>query len=489
MKAFLTVAESWEPIAWHWPTPPGFLRIYDKYADKETTLAIDASCWDLLVQGRVAHFEFLLGAKGQLQRTLVALAKSGRSPSTVDKFCRSLLNNWTIYYNILSDGPSNLKRHWESSVLDIDTAKAGKDVLKLACMSSVGPWQPCHLPFVKGLDTRANSTVRAQRSKHVRRGALISVEAQAGIVRVLDVAANQQGLADTEIEALTALALIYQHGVRPVQVIALRVEHVLLLTDAAKSATCIVSFHGAKRKDGKIIEIARQMKPEWISLMQRSLALATQAGRRKVIGMTTAHSVWAEVKRACAKIGVKIGFTAGKLRHTSAQLLADGGQSRQSIREFLGHKNDNAASVYVTASRKQAELINSALGASKLYTNILSLADAVFVSADDMLRASEDQQVGAIVGLRLVAGVGLCGTGQPNCPYNPVTSCYGCRKFMPSLDRKAHEDAGAGMREQVLAFVDRGGSSESAGYLQLTRALSGAQQAIEAVDRIAGSGR
>ncbi len=315
------------------------------------------------------------------------------------------------------------------------------------------------------------------------------MEGQAGVARVLDEGALRQGLTEVEVEALTALALMFQHGVRPVQVISLRVEHVRLLRDAAGEANCIVSFHAAKRRGGKTIEMVRQMKPEWVGLMQRTIALASQDGRRRVFGFSKSELLWAEVKRICAKSGVRVDFTAKGLRHTAAQSLADAGHDRTSIRNFLGHGNDNAATVYVKASRKQAELINSALGASKLYGNILSLADSEFVSVEDMLNAAEDQQIGAVVGERLVAGVGLCKTGQPNCPYNPVTSCYGCSKFMPSLDRSAHQEAVAGMREQVLVYVNRKGSGESPAYLQLMRALSGAQQALEAVDRIAGGAR
>jgi hypothetical protein len=98
-------------------------------------------------------------------------------------------------------------------------------------------------------------------------------------------------------------------------------------------------------------------------------------------------------------------------------------------------------------------LINEALGASKLYDSLLSLADRTYVSVEELERADEDKQIGAVVGETLVAGIGLCRTGQNGCSYNPVTSCYGCPKFMPSLDRVAHEEAVAGMRQQVLLFV------------------------------------
>ena len=133
---------------------------------------------------------------------------------------------------------------------------------------------------------------------------------------------------------------------------------------------------------------------------------------------------------------------------------------------------------------QQAELINTALGASKLYKTLLSLANREFVSVEDVVAASESQQIGAVVGDRLVAGVGICKTGQDSCAYNPVTSCYGCPKFMPSLDRSSHEEAVDGMRSQVTVYLRRGIGSENAAYRQLTRALSGAQEALACIDAL-----
>jgi hypothetical protein len=136
---------------------------------------------------------------------------------------------------------------------------------------------------------------------------------------------------------------------------------------------------------------------------------------------------------------------------------------------------------------QQADLVNSALGASKLYAKLQSIASGRFASLEEILNAQEDQQIGAVVGNSLIAGVGLCQTGQSHCAYNPVTSCYGCAKFMPSLQKEPHLQAVDGMRQQVRRFLDIGISAESPAYLQLTRALSGAQQILDNIDQIAGA--
>ncbi len=476
-------------LTWRWPTPPQCFTVFDKYADEHAVLGIDEPVWKLPLQGKSEQFRFWPGEHGQLQRTFIALTQADKSPSTIAKFARSILRNWNLYCRLLGEGPDAARRQWSAEIHDIDTAKAGKTVLRLACDVAVGKWGSLHVPLVRSLDTQANKTVLSQRSSHARRASIISVEDQARIARVLDEAALRNDLSAHDVEVLAALALMFQHGVRPVQVLSLRREHVRLIRDAGGELNCIVSFHAAKRHGGETIELVRQMKPEWTSLMSRTLTFAEAEARSRVLRHSDSNSLWAGIKRVCTECGVHIAFTANALRHTGAQALADAGHDRRSIRHFLGHGNDNAATVYVKASRKQAALINTALGVSKLYANILSLADARFVSVREMLAAAEGEQVGAVVGERFVAGVGLCRSGQDSCPYNPVTSCYGCRRFIPSLDRSAHEEAVAGMREQVLLYVRNGGAAESPAQLQLTRALSGAQQVIEAVDRINAGGR
>jgi integrase len=473
-----------DPIDWTWPICQNTFTIYDKYADKSTDVSVELTVWTVPVQGRSETFTFQEGHQGHLQRRLIILTQSDKSPSTICKYARSLLSNWTLYMEILAQGPDWVNDEWDERVHDVDTAKAGKTTLKLACMASVGEWTPRHLALVKALDTRANASIRAQRSNHRRRGSVLPVQDQASITKVLDEGSTNFDLNIDEIEGLSALALIFQHGVRPVQLIALRVEHIRIFEVAGNDLSGIVSFHAGKKQGDVTFEMARQVKPEWVSIINRQYKDAEDAKRQRFFRSQNRDDIWRLVKGACARFGYRVKFTPNALRHTATQSLADDGHSRTSIKTFLGHAKENAATTYVRASQQQAQLLNKALGASKLYENIVSLADKTFVSVAEMKRANEDSQIGAVVGDRLVAGIGLCRTGQSSCPYNPVTSCYGCRKFMPSLDRESHLEAIAGMREQVLVFVKNNVDGESPAFKQLTKALAGAQQAVEAVDRI-----
>jgi integrase len=462
--------------------------VYDKYTDRVATVGLDEESWDLSVRGRTRTFRFASGSDGHLQRRLTMLSQASGSPSTIEKFLLSLLSQWPLHRRLLVDGPEKAKVIWSAEVPDIDTAKAGKSILKLACRASVGGWRPNHLQFVRSLDTKAKATLLAQRGRLKRRERMLDVRTQARVAEILYEAAAADSLVAGELEGLAALALLFQHGVRAVQVLSLRREHVRLLTDASGGLACIVAFHAAKQPAGAEFEIPRQVKPEWSALVERCALHADATGRSRLFSATDAESLWAHVRAGCRRFGLKVTFKANALRHTSAQALADAGHDRESIRRFLGHTNNNSASVCFENSLKQGERVNEALGVSKLYADVLALAAKRFVTVEELTAAAEDKQIGGVVGDRMVAGVGLCASGQSHCRFNPVTSCYGCARFMPSLDRGPHEEAVAGMREQVLAYVDASTGSTSPALRQLTAALSGAQQALAYIERLQGGG-
>jgi hypothetical protein len=342
------------------------------------------------------------------------------------------------------------------------------------------------LGFVRPLCTKSASKLATSCRRASRREArqgLVSPAQQADIVSVLDAAAADEDLSLFHLEGAAALALIFQHGVRPVQVLCLEVRHVRFFRDASDGLACVVSFHSAKQREAKEFEIVRQVKPEWTSLLERLHANAIQAGRSRLFETSNSTSLWFRVRRLCDLRKVTLTCTAPQLRATGAQLLADAGHSRKSIQHFLGHGHQHSSAAYIRASLQQAELINSALGASKLYGTIRRIALKDFVTLDEVLVAEEDLQIGGIVGDSLIAGIGLCRAGQSHCHYNPVTSCYGCAKFIPSLDRDAHLDAVEGMRQQVRLYLTRDIQPENPAYRQLTRALAGAQQALGIIEK------
>lgn len=469
---------------WTWPVAPATLSIYDKYSDTCYIIRSEEDTWTFSYKGHAESIAFASGNIGSLQRRLALLTSGRASPGTLHRTGRLLVQKWDIVVALLYTQPENIRAAWDEYVTTPPLAALNKKVLKLACTANVGHWSGRATPLVSSLDTRANSGVAKNTGNIESRQNLVSVSLQADIIKVLDAAACNTDLSPIQLEGAAALLLIYQHGVRPVQLLCLNLQHVRFFKDASDETACIVSFHAAKQKEGKAFEIVRQVKPEWVPIIERFHTLAVNSGRSRLFDTSNSSVLWYRAKTLCELLNVDLSCTAPQLRHTAAQALADAGHARESIQQFLGHIRINSAAVYVRASLQQTQLINSALGASKLYTKIHGIASRKFVTLEEMLNADEDQQIGGIVGESLVGGIGLCRAGQSHCNYNPVTSCYGCRKFMPSLDRDAHRDAVEGMRQQVRVYLVRGVQPENPAYLQLTRALSGAQQALDAIEEL-----
>lgn len=477
-----------EPLKWTWPPCPTQFIVHDKYAQVDKVLRLEAEEWVVPVQGVENRFRFAEEPDGLLQRKLVTLTQAEHSPSSITKFTRSLLKNWPLYLRLMGDGPDRVREHWADSVLDVDTAKAGKKLLKLLCTNRLGGWTPAHQHLVRSLDTRAKQGLAAQQAKVKQREKVLPVATQAEVVRVLDTAAlTADTLSEQHVEGLSALALVFQFGMRPVQILSLGLDQVSEPSrDKSGMQVLVISFHQAKSTRERMADLHRAVKPEWVPLLALLQKQALEAGRNRLFSCTSADAIWARVRKACKAYGVLVDFKAYSLRHTSIQSLADAGHDRRSIQAFSGHATLTAASTYLRATRSQATLINKALGASKLYTNLDAMSKDSFITVEQLEDADEDKQIGAVVGGRLVSGIGMCRTGQSSCPVNPVSSCYSCAKFMPVAQSTPHLEAIASLRAQVLVFKPAENVLLGPAVTELSNALSGAQQALLLARQIEG---
>ncbi|MGJ7571571.1 site-specific integrase [Variovorax sp. RB2P76] len=483
-----TLAEP-DPLKWRWPVVPRFIQVYDKYADRVYSLGSEDLSWIFSHQGDASTIEFFPGEIGALQRRISLLTSAGKSPGMLNRFARHLVAHWKVAHQVLITKPSELRKFWDTHVPDQELAGVLKAMLKRVCECGVGPWNARLLPMVSRLNTRANEGVRRRTNDIESRIGILPAGEQAAIVHAIDFAVGADDLSSDDLEGAAGLALIYQHGIRPVQALCLRLEHVQFFADATDDLACVVSFHSAKQQEGREFEMLRQMKPEWVPLIARLHATAVAEHRQRLFSATSSTRLWVMARSLCKQAGTSLKCTSKDLRRTGAQALADAGHSRKSIQQFLGHATEAASKSYVRASLQQAALINTALGASRLYGSIAAIARGEFVTTEQMLAAQEDEQVGAVIGDSLVAGIGLCKSGQANCSYNPVTSCYGCPKFMPAMNLTAHREAVEGIRQQVRVYLQRGISEDNPAYRQLTRSLAGVQRVIASVERLGEGSR
>lgn len=149
----------------------------------------------------------------------------------------------------------------------------------------------------------------------------------------------------------------------------------------------------------------------------------------------------------------------------------------------MGHAQTNTGLVYYATSASHAERVNKALGASEVYRRVAKIARDRFISQEDLAKLKDEQQIAAVPHGIPIAGIGGCQSGQPGCPYNPVTSCYGCRKFMPVNDKALHEKVLNDMRQIVLFFESSSRADmKSPAYMQLQRTIAEIQAIIDELE-------
>jgi hypothetical protein len=77
-----------------------------------------------------------------------------------------------------------------------------------------------------------------------------------------------------------------------------------------------------------------------------------------------------------------------------------------------------------------------------------------------------------------IAGIGGCTSGQPNCPYNPVLSCYGCSRFMPLSDARIHKRVLEDLRHVLKLFYTASRAERGSPAFQLEETISKVQGVI-----------
>ena len=318
----------------------------------------------------------------------------------------------------------------------------------------------------------------------------LSAEAEAAIVRHIDcfaarLRADRSTLFPDYSElcdvAMTLCA--YQFAMRPIQIAMLTQRDVRIWRpDPGGDASVHLTFLMAKQRGtSKKRPMVRRVKHEWGVVIEATVAAATAQHRRidgRLFDVDSNHEAGERIAGLVERL-TGDDASAMYLRHTAAQRLVDAGANHEELAEFMGHSFTKTGLVYYAASASHAERVNRALGASEVYQRVAKVAHDRFISLDELERLKDDQQVAGIPHGIPIAGIGGCSSGQPGCPYHPVTSCYGCAKFMPVRDKPMHESVLGSMRQVVLFFEQSSrGDTKSPTYLQLRRTIGEIQSVL-----------
>jgi integrase len=483
------------------PALPPVIRYYDEFDDATRSIPApaDATVFELLIYGRPHRLEFdrYPGAYAMLvkQLFLYLLGEDLHVVSAFKAASGAMHFPVTEVEKLIDAGPLNISREWtvmRARDLPQDAYRFGKTLLRLLCAHRLGGWSPTFAEFIRSsLPGPASDAYAGVRSGDV----FLSADEEAAIVRHLDEVVSvlmspvKTPLAYEDVCDAGMLLCAYQFAMRPIQIAMLGMRNVRIWQDAQDGPPTVhLTFHMAKqRSDSKRKPLTRRVKREWVSIFVVLNTWRRSEGAAGAARFFTVQSNYEAGARIAALVRKLIGSddlgTATDLRHTAAQRLVDAGATHEELAEFLGHSHAQRGLVYFATSASHAERVNRALGASDIYRRVAKIAHDRFILPEELTLLKGEQQIAGVPHGIPIAGIGGCSSGQPACPYNPVTSCYGCRKFMPLHDRSMHERVLAAMRE-VVVFFDRSsrGDTRSPAYLQLQRTIAEIQTVIDELE-------
>ncbi|MHC9085971.1 site-specific integrase [Luteimonas sp. RIT-PG2_3] len=478
-------------VAAQLPPLPPVIRYYDAFDDTLRSIRDPsiADCFAVHANGSLVNIEFSPVGEAfgtLLKHVFMRIIGEGFAPRTAAQYT---LGGKHLRHEdvagLLAAGPTGIASVWTvllARCLPTEAYVCAKSILKLLCQHRINSWSDSYHNVISTLPLPFKDKYAVVRSGE----AFISADDEAAIIRFLDAAAIQAKkslLAIEDVQDAAMLLCAYQFAMRPIQIAMLTFRDVRIRREGVDMlASVYITFRMVKQRSSSASKsLLRRVKREWTPLFveidRHFQSNGDDAGAR-VFGVASANEASRRISSSL-RDSIRIGATAVNLRHTAAQRLVDAGANHEELAEFLGHSDKTTALVYYETSANQAERVNKALGISEIYRRVARIAHDRFIDPEELAQLKEAQQIGGAPHGTPIAGIGGCTSGQPACPYNPILSCYGCRKFMPIHDVQVHSKVLADFRGVARFFHDSSrGNGVSPAYLQLERTIAEVQAVV-----------
>jgi integrase len=386
---------------------------------------------------------------------------------------------------VASMSPVNVQAAWPSLVVKYQnkTLTSLKWLLAFLCRLNFMSWTSDYATFVsKALTIPVTGNYAAVRSGD----AFLTIEEESRLVRWFDDSARKvESLDLSAVEEACVLVSSYQFGMRPKQLGMIHMRDCKVRKSYEDQSIIVhLTFKMIKQRDSALsnLPLVRKVKREWAPLYARLVELKCDVSPAAFLfGFTSRVELSLALNGKLREIlGNDSDRTSYDLRHSMAQRLVDGGASHEELAAALGHSQLATGLIYFRQSVNQVQIINKALGLSEIYTTVVRIAKNKFISEKELAQLKGEQQVAGVPFGIPIAGIGGCQTGQPACPYNPVTACYGCGKFTPVSDIELHTQVLKEFRGVVNMFREAGrGDSASPAFLQLQRTIAAVQDVLK----------
>ena len=484
--------EAFQKVLAQLPKLPSIVRYYDDFDNKFRSILNFSTVEKIEVTyaGSKTFIDF--SAFGEFYG---ALLKQLFSFLIMDDYRASTVCHQLYWFSKISEEtisellflqPVEINRWWaneRSKPHNVKVFVSLKLLIRMFCTNYVSEWSPDYLDFVSGLPLPSVDKYAAVRTGDV----FLSAEEESQIVYYLDnLAAEIQSRKSVDQQILvesSALLCSYLFAMRPYQIASLTMRDVRLWRDEDTGSQYVhLTFKMIKqRTKSTAYPLTRRVKHEWVPIISELYQRAQNAGysgANRLLGVDSAQAMSQLLVRVATQV-TGINVSATDLRHSAAQRLVDAGASQEDVAEFMGHGSITTCLVYYSSSPNQAERVNKALGISSVYQQVAKIAHAKFIAPEELRLLKGDQQIAGVPHGIPVSGIGGCLIGQPACQYNPITSCYSCRKFMPVIDINLHKRVLEDMRSVVRFFVGVSRHDvHSPAFMQLKRTVACIQQVI-----------
>lgn len=484
------------------PSLPSSIRYYDDFDDQLRTIKdIEyADKCELHIHGSrsfVYFSKFDAGVDKLAKHLLLFYVSNDLQPKSVYDYLISLYKVERHLINqIIKAGPLGIKALWFQLLSQNDwTIKiygALKGFIKFLAQNHLCGWSPSYNEFI----SKTLPLPDVDKYASIRIGdVFLSIEEEARIVRFLDeltesIRGRSALVATEELRLGGMLLCAYQFAMRPVQIASLTHRDVKIWPEAENENDQLsvhLTFRMVKqRSKSSARPMLRKVKREWAPIiieLQRRALVNNESPNERFFSLNSASKVSQAIIKLASSL-TESDSGALMLRHTAAQRLVDAGASQEELAEFMGHTDITTGLVYYKTSPNQAERVNEALGISPIYQAVAKIAHDRFISPQELSELKGEQQVAGVPHGLPISGIGGCSSGQPSCPYNPVTSCYGCQKFLPVQDIAVHQQVLEDFRGVVMLFAGSSkGDASSPTYLQLKKTIGEVQQVIFEIER------
>ncbi|MDR3723845.1 MAG: hypothetical protein P4K83_05075 [Terracidiphilus sp.] len=470
------------------PSLPVVVRYYDDYSDSYGVLKhLECGAWKVHYNGTTHTFRFVEIDDSLRNVAMVwcAFVLAEQTPATADKYLYQFKRTPAdLIISLATSDSANLRAKWNLlhvREIGYDSFGAISSFLSFLCRFSIGDWEPSRLDLVSQLPYPKRDKYAGVRTGEV----FLSIEEEAAIVRQIDEVCSQLGIqrmtmADSLLEDTAILVCSYQFGFRAKQIAMLEMRNIRIWSDGVEEHPAVhLTFSMIKQRSSKkVFPMLRRVKRDWAPIFAELYARAEHKGMAGAdhIFHRTPEQVSTAIGNLTESLGCRRGTT--EPRHSAAQRLVDAGASEEELASFMGHSDLNTGLIYFSSTPAQGARINQALGISKTYQTVMKIAHGRFITPEELAELKGDQQVGGVPHGIPIAGIGGCSSGQPNCPFNPIMSCYGCPRFMPVAIASIHHEVLEDLRGVIKFFYASSHAERGSPALQLERTISNVQAVL-----------